>query len=277
MPELSDSPGYFPEWAVDMDLIRDKSFPYRFFKTVANYQYSVADVIGVQSEGNRSYFQRWEENKHKRLEVLHNWLATVPANGSSIVIRDTCLAGRNIFVYAGNMGVAQGIWVLMELASELRTRSDIGFVFVGRGSEVKKMREYAESSRLDNTLIFDEVDPDEIPALYIQCHVGLLALDSRHKTHNIPGKFLSYMQAGLPVLAVVNAENDIVSLIEQEGVGQVCTDPAVAVLASKAEMLLDGLKEGEDYSGRCRKLASRQYSPEVAARQIIHAFSIEKD
>jgi hypothetical protein len=31
-----------------------------------------------------------------------------------------------------------------------------------------------------------------------------VALDPRHQTHNIPGKFLSCMQAGLPVLASIN-------------------------------------------------------------------------
>jgi hypothetical protein len=50
----------------------------------------------------------------------------------------------------------------------------------------------------------DEIHPDEIPGLYAQCHVGMVALDPRHKTHNIPGKFLTYMQSGLPVLANIN-------------------------------------------------------------------------
>ena len=38
----------------------------------------------------------------------------------------------------------------------------------------------------------DEIDPTEMPGLYAQRHVGVVALDPRHKTHNIPGKFLSW-------------------------------------------------------------------------------------
>ena len=34
-----------------------------------------------------------------------------------------------------------------------------------------------------------------------------------HKTHNLPGKFLSYMQSGLPVLASINPGNDLAELI----------------------------------------------------------------
>lgn len=60
----------------------------------------------------------------------------------------------------------------------------------------------------------------EIPGLYAQCHVGIVALDPRHKTHNLPGKFLSYMQAGLPVLASINPGNDLAELIQKKGLGE---------------------------------------------------------
>ena len=41
----------FPEWAVDMGLM-GRGLPYRFFDAIARYQYSVADIIGVQTPGN---------------------------------------------------------------------------------------------------------------------------------------------------------------------------------------------------------------------------------
>jgi glycosyltransferase involved in cell wall biosynthesis len=47
----------FPEWALDMNLIG--RIPFYFFKMVAKYQYSVADVIGIQTPGNKHYFDLW--------------------------------------------------------------------------------------------------------------------------------------------------------------------------------------------------------------------------
>ena len=49
----------FPQWAVDMGLMR-RGLTYRFFDLVARYQYTLADIIGVQSPGNLSYFEDWE-------------------------------------------------------------------------------------------------------------------------------------------------------------------------------------------------------------------------
>ena len=57
--------------------------------------------------------------------MLQNWLADEPDTGCSIVVAEGPLAGRKIFVYAGNMGVAQGMDVLLDLAEKLQGRKDI--------------------------------------------------------------------------------------------------------------------------------------------------------
>ncbi len=261
----------FPEWAVDMGLM-SRGLPYRFFKGVANYQYSVADVIGIQALGNEIYFR---DRKDCQIEVLQNWLTDAPNVGCSISVASTVLAGRTIFVYAGNMGVAQGMGVLLELAERLHSRKYIGFVFVGRGSDAQRLRMGAENRGLDNVVFFDEIDPTEIPGLYAQCHVGIVALDPRHKTHNIPGKFLSYMQAGLPVLASINPGNDLEEMILSEKVGRVCNDHSVDTLQRLAIDLADevagNIANNQAVSARCKALSAKLFSPEVAVKQIVSA------
>ena len=276
LKRTSGSKGYliirdiFPEWAADMGLM-GRGLLYKFFKAVANYQYSVADVIGVQTPGNEAYFENWRQRAGRKLEVLQNWLADAPAAGCSIDIAKTPLAGRKVFVYAGNMGVAQGMAILLDLAAKLLNRTNIGFLFVGRGSEVKKLAADAQARGLLNVLFQDEIHPDEIPGLYAQCQVGLVALDPRHKSHNIPGKFLTYMQSGLPVLAIINAGNDLAGIILHENVGRVSEDGSADTLALLALELIDDLVDDAGYRVRCRALYSRRFSPETAVRQIVMA------
>ena len=167
------------------------------------------------------------------------------------------------------MGVAQGMDVLIDLAERLQHRRDIGFLFVGRGSDAIRLREDAKTRGLDNVVFHDEIDPTEIPGLYRQCHVGIVALDPRHKTHNIPGKFLSYMQAGLPVLASINPGNDLAALIDSEGVGRVCTDHSVDTLQRLAVDLADEIVSGKSVSAQCRALSAKLFSPAAAVKQIV--------
>jgi glycosyltransferase involved in cell wall biosynthesis len=263
----------FPEWAADMGLM-GRGLPYKFFKAVANHQYSVANVIGIQTQGNQAYFA---DRPNSRIEVLQNWLADAPNVGCSIDVAGGKLAGRTVFVYAGNMGVAQGMGVLLDLAKRLRGRTDIGFLFVGRGSDASRLRTDADKRGLDNVAFHDEIDPTEIPGLYAQCHIGIVALDPRHKTHNIPGKFLSYMQAGLPVLASINPGNDLEGMILREAVGRVCTDQSVENLQRLALELVDEVATGSVAAGnaavaeRCKALSAKLFSPETAVRQIVAA------
>ena len=258
----------FPEWAVDMGLM-GRGIIYRFFSAVARYQYSVADVIGVQTPGNLAYFEDWKKGKGKKLVVLQNWLADTKPGSCSISIKRTTLAGRKIFVYAGNMGVAQGMDILIDLAEKLRDRNDIGFLFVGRGSEAKRLAEESRKRSLDNIDFKDEIHPDEIPALYAQCSVGIVSLDQRHKSHNIPGKFLSYMQSGIPVLANINPENDLAELIRSEGVGVVCEDADIQDLERKANILINSVEMDSDFQKRCRAVYERMFSPSQAVNQIV--------
>jgi glycosyltransferase involved in cell wall biosynthesis len=262
----------FPEWAVDLGLLR-KGFAYHLLKLVARYQYSVADTIGVQSPSNLAYLRDWAARPGRKLEVLQNWLAPAPNTGSSISLADTPLAGRTIFVYAGNMGVAQGMDILLELATRLHSRQDIGFLFVGRGSDAARLRRTASERFLDNVLFRDEVDSREIPGLLAQCHVGIVALDPRHKSHNVPGKFLTYLQAGLPVLARINPGADLVGLIETEGVGRAYVGDRAEELQQHAEYLAGNPAMRSEMAARGRALSERLFSPASAVRQIVDALS----
>lgn len=266
----------FPEWAADMGLM-GRGLPYRFFKIVERYQYSVADTIGVITPADLPYFADWATGATRRLEVLHNWLADAPNIGCSITVADTPLAGKKVFVYAGNMGVAQGMDILLDLAESMHGRGDVGFLFVGRGSESRRLAAEADARGLDHVIFFDEIQPEEIPGLFAQCHVGLASLDRRHRTFSIPGKFLTYMQCGLPVLANINPGNDLADMIEQEDVGRVSVDGTVKTLQRLAEELIASLEVDVEQSARCKRLFNKFYLPEIAVGQIVTALGLKSD
>jgi glycosyltransferase involved in cell wall biosynthesis len=262
----------FPEWAVDMGLLK-KGLIYRYFKKVEKFQYSQADTIGVQTASILDYFRNEHKELNTTIEVLNNWLSISSPTECRIKIDETSLAGRIIFIYTGNIGVAQGMDVLIDLANELHGDSRVGFVFVGRGTAVERIKEKASDYNLNNILFFDEINPDEIPGLLAQCNVGLVALDPRHRNDNIPGKFLAYMQAGLPILANINAGNDLERIINENDVGKVVTDNSLAKLTELARALYADENSDLKISERCRNLSKNAFSSETAVKQIIKALT----
>lgn len=260
----------FPEWAVNLGLMR-RGLVYSCLKLIEAYQYSLADVIGVQTSSVAPYIKALNSRGLARVEVLQNWLSEQKTDSSPIIIEQTRLRGRKIFVYAGNLGAMQGVDSLLELAANLKERKDIGFLFVGRGTEKARLRNAAEKNQLDNVIFENEIEPSEIAGLYAQCHVGLVALDIRHKNDNVPGKFLSYMQSGLPVLARLNPGNDLAVLIRERKVGMAETDGTAQKLCDLALSLISQLDEDLLISQRCRILWRELYSTEIAAKQVMAA------
>lgn len=258
----------FPDWAADAGVLRRGGIPFRLFKAVERFQYRQADVIGVQTPSNAPLVAR-DAPAGARIDVLHNWLSPPEPGEAAPPPSLGALEGRVNFVYAGNMGVAQDMDAFVELARRLRSRDDVGFVFVGRGSEAARLRDAAAA--LPNLLVLDEVSPAVLPALLARCHVGIIALDPRHGTHNIPGKLLTYLHAGLPVLARANPRNDLHALIADAGVGaSVEGDAPEDLLAKTLALATDGdARRAMGAAGRT--LAARLFSPASAARQVVEA------
>ena len=109
----------FPEWAVDLGLIK-KGLVFWFFKKVTNFQYLMADTIGVQTASNLVYMSKWVKSKSHNVEVLQNWQSPTQDIGSAIQIERTVLSGKKIFVYIGNMGIAQGMDIFIDLADQFK-------------------------------------------------------------------------------------------------------------------------------------------------------------
>lgn len=263
----------FPDWAVDAGVMR-KGLVYRILKQVESYQYRQADVIGVQTPANLPHLAPLDDGT-RCIEVLPNWLAPARVEPCSLDVSQTKLSGRRIFVYAGNMGVAQDMKPIIDMAVSLREFRDWGFLFVGRGSETETIRQRIAQESLDNVLLCDEIQPQEIPGLFKQCHIGIVALDPRHTTHNIPGKFVAYMRSGLPVLARINKGNDLRDLIHTNKVGIAVDEPGQANLQLAALELIALTSEGlSAHSKAAKDLWAAQYSAEACARQVLDRLSM---
>ena len=255
----------FPDWALHAGVIR-KGLVYRVLKCVERYQYRQASVIGVQTPSNVPWVDQGPRGA-ARVEVLHNWLTPRPLVESDQLPQVP--EARCTFVYAGNMGVAQRLDVFIELARRLQDRKDVGFLFVGRGSDMERL--CAMASNLSQVRFSPEIAPEYVPALLSRCTVGLVSLDPRHRTHNIPGKLLSYLHAGLPVLARVNPGNDLVRVVADNEVGFSVEGDDLDALERYARQLADAPEMRSRMSSTGRNLAVRMFSSSAAVHQVVSA------
>jgi glycosyltransferase involved in cell wall biosynthesis len=282
---------FFPDWAAHLGLLSPRGLPFWFFKKMELYQYRQADTIGIQSPNNLQYFERHYPQVKSRLEVLWNWgfsdahrqaqdnkQPSSPQANPHFSLAASPLAGRTGFVYAGNMGVAQGMDSVDALLEHFSSDPKVGFLLVGRGSEVGKIEEKIRAKAWSHVLLLDEVAPDEMHGILSQCHISLIFLDARHQTHNIPGKLISYLKAGLPVLAYVNPGNDLETLIPDAGIGRVCSGGGAMSHHGLFEAAHAVLQDSLDprIKERVTAFGQNRFSVAKAAEQITHQFAAKQ-
>lgn len=260
----------FPDWAVDLGVMR-KGPHYWIFRWFAQYQYSVADTIAVESPKNKCYF----DAEFRKVEVLHNWIDLQKRTPPNYKLPQE-LYGKTILVYAGNIGVAQDMDNLIRLGQRLSSKPECVILLVGSGSERDRLGVIVRDRNLRNVVFHSEIAADQLRGLLHQCHVGLISLDKRLRTHNIPGKLLSYLEAGLPVLASVNVGNDLKDVVELAGAGIVVWNGDDEALEAAARRMVDDSHERDRMASAARRLCETQFSSTGAANQILNRLNSQR-
>ena len=134
----------FPKWAKDLKLIKN-IFVYSFFNIFYNLQCLVSDYIGVQAEGNKKFIPKNYFVKKTTIEVLNNWYTpNLRNNECEIDLSKTILKKKKVFIHAGNIGMAQGFNTIINVAEKLKDNKNIGFLFIGRGSQFEMMKKLSK-------------------------------------------------------------------------------------------------------------------------------------
>jgi glycosyltransferase involved in cell wall biosynthesis len=263
----------FPKWAVDTGVLRE-GMVYRYLKRKELEQYAASDVIGLESFGNLSYFEKEIPGDRSRCEVLYNWLDPREEPSLSFSWRSKLgLDGKVVFFFGGNIGVAQDIDNILRLAAGLQAQLDIFFLLVGSGSEVQRINNEIQTQGLSNIRILPPLPREE----YIQClsefDVGLVSLDRHLTSHNFTGKMLGYVLCGKPILASVNPENDLIEFLRRADAGFAYTNGEDEKLLAAALLLANQPETRQRMGRNAHALAESTFSVRIIAKQIISHFS----
>ncbi len=209
----------FPQWTIDNGLMRKNSLIHKYFKYFERINYTQADKIGVMSNANKQWCVANFLNPEK-FEVLPNWTRINPTVTQTDSLRKKLhLEDKVIFFYGGNIGHAQDMDNLMQLAIQMKNNEKAHFLFVGKGDEVELILERKKEYHLNNVTYIPSVNQEEYFRMLSEIDVGLFNLHPDHKTHNFPGKLLGYMEYSKPILGCVNPGNDLKTVITNAKAG----------------------------------------------------------
>jgi glycosyltransferase involved in cell wall biosynthesis len=211
----------FPQNAIDLGVLQNTTL-IKFFERMEAQAYQQADIITVHSEGNREFLMNHKGVPESKVRTLYNWIdlnafSAVKSNG--YFRKQYGFENKFVFLFAGVMGPSQNLDLIVNIATQVQSFSDLVFLFVGDGSEKEQLVKMVQQRSLKNVFFKPFVSKKQYPALVKEVDVGLVCLSSKNKTPVVPGKILGYMAAGIPVLALLNKESGGHALIKDANCG----------------------------------------------------------
>jgi colanic acid biosynthesis glycosyl transferase WcaI len=179
------------------------------------------------------------------------------------------LAGKFVAMYAGNIGLSQGLETLLEAAKRLRDHSEIAVVIVGEGATKASLEASAARQGLDNVKFFPFLPRESVPLIYDLADVSLVLLKRDIVVESVPSKTYSIMAAARPFIATVDRNTEVQALADEARCG-ICVEPEDAGALAEAILRLSRDPDGRREMGRRgRQHVVERYSRQFGARQYL--------
>ena len=129
-------------------------------------------------------------------------------------------------MFAGNIGTAQAVQVIIEAACLLQGYPDINFVVLGDGSRWSWMQQEAQRRGLGNVHLPGRFPVEAMPGLMQKASALLVTLAHQPIfAATVPSKAQAYMAAGRPIVACLNGEGARLVLEAEAGLTAPAEDP----------------------------------------------------
>lgn len=221
----------FPQNSVDLGILSKsgiKGLIYKHFRRKEKSLYVCSDKIGCMSQANVDYVIKHNpEIQQDKVEICPNCVEPIDMRVSEKEKREIrkkydLPIDKKIFVYGGNLGRPQDVPFIVACLKTCANIEDSYFVIAGSGTDRHLLEEYVEAEKPSHVKLFEFIPKAEYDKMIACCDVGLIFLDHRFTIPNFPSRLLSYMQAGLPVLACTDQNTDVGKVIVDGGFGWWC-------------------------------------------------------
>jgi colanic acid biosynthesis glycosyl transferase WcaI len=259
----------YPDVAVRLGALRNCRV-IALFSGMERYVYRHAAAITVISEGFRRNLLGKGVPREK-IAVIPNFVDTefvTPLPKDNPFARREGLLDKFLVLFAGNVGLSQGLEHVLEAAHQLqKDHAEILFLIVGSGVAKSTLERQATELGLGNVRFIPFRPRQQVPAIYASADLCLIPLRKGIALESVPSKALTIMAAGKPIIATVEAESDIGSFIQEADCGLIISPEDPQALAKAIMTLYHDPARGVRLGANGRAYVVAHCSPEIVARQ----------
>jgi glycosyltransferase involved in cell wall biosynthesis len=166
-------------------------------------------------------------------------------------------------LYAGTVGMSQGVGTLMDAAELLEGDAGIEIVIAGDGAEGPELRQRLAERDLPNVKMLGRVPHEQIPELYAEANAAVVLLRDKPLFEGaLPTKMFEAMSAGKPL--VLSAAGEAATLVEEASCGVVVPPERPQELAAALTELARDRDHASELGAAGREAVLEGFSRESA-------------
>jgi colanic acid biosynthesis glycosyl transferase WcaI len=263
----------FPDVAVELGVLRSRPviqaaewlerFTYRRSDAVTVLSDDLADNVRAKvAAGGRASDSRDPD----KVRVIPNFVDTTwiqPTTSDNAYRRQYDLVGKQVVMYAGNVGFSQSLDLVLDAAAALAHDEDVVFVINGGGAARPDLESRARG--MTNVRFVDMQPKDRLPEVLAAADVHVVPLKRGLARSSVPSKLYSILAAGRPVVASVDAGTEVARTLEEAHAGM-AVGPGDAEAFTKAiRWLLDDEERRLEQGRSGRRFVESWASPAAVA------------
>ena len=256
----------FPDSLAGTGLAPKGGLLWNIGRRIENFTYRHADKIIVISQDFKRNIMAKGVSEEK-IEVVYNWVdqnATVPVDDENNELFEEFGVSRDKFrvVYAGNLGNAQNIEIIVNSARKLKENSKIQFIIFGKGGLEEEIKSAKAKEHLDNLLILPLQPYERVAKVYGLGHVCIVACKPGLGGAAMPSKTWSIMSSGRAVLANFD-EGELKEIVENNHCG-------VFTKAGDLDGFVNAIIDLSEHPERCAEMGAngRQFILDNLTREV---------
>jgi colanic acid biosynthesis glycosyl transferase WcaI len=264
----------YPDIAVRLGVLKNARL-IAASRRLERFVYRSAAAVSVISEGFRDNLLA-KGVPARKVCVIPNFADTAfirPLVRGNRLSAELGLDDRFVALFAGNIGLSQGLGSVLDTAELLKDRPEIVFLIVGNGASKAELVEVARRRDLTNVMFRPFFPYPELPEMYAASDVGLVPLKRGITDESVPSKVFSIIAAGRPVVACVEERSDTSLLLERSGCGVRVPPEDPQALAEALIGLSRDREAGRRMGERGRLWAESRHSRATAAGAYGKLFS----
>lgn len=182
------------------------------------------------------------------------------------------LGNKFSVMFAGNIGSAQAVGVIVDAAALLKGYSNISFVVLGDGSSHAWMLAEKNKLELSNLHLPGRFPVESMPSFMQKASVLLVTLAAQPIfAATVPNKIQAYMAAGRPIIACLNGEGARLVVEAKAGFATPAEDPQ-ALANTILRLYEKSALELEQIGERGRKYYYENFEHHQLVEQLIKHF-----